>query len=138
MIVVIIVAGASFYGGMEFQKSQIKNFKVGAGDRMQQFQQGGPNASGMGAGKNNGGGFIMGDIISKDDKSITLKDRNGGSKIIFFSETTEISKFAQGSAGDLVVGQSVTVVGKTNSDGSVIAQTIQQRPNMPTQQAVQQ
>ena len=72
--------------------------------------------------------MVSGDIISKDAMSITVKLRDGGSKIVFFSDTTEISRFASGSASDLLVGKSVMVNGKTNDDGSVTAQSIQLRP----------
>ena len=74
-----------------------------------------------------GGGMIAGDIIKKDNESITLKLRDGGSKIVWFATSTEISKMAAGSSADLVVGQTVSASGKANSDGSVVAKTIQLR-----------
>ena len=117
----ILVGGGSFYGGMVYEKNQrgnIRNFQQGAGN-MQGFanrQQGGV------------GGFIIGDIISKDDKSITVKLRDGGSKIIFYSNTTEVSKFAYGVSTDLEINKTVSVTGDANQDGSITAKTIQIRP----------
>jgi hypothetical protein len=70
----------------------------------------------------------VGDIISGDDKSATLKLRDGGSKIVFFSDNTAITKFTQGAKSDLVVGESVMVEGTNNPDGSITATTIQIRP----------
>lgn len=117
--ILIIVAGGAFYGGMLYGKSQ--NARTLSGANFQAFRG---NRNG-----GNGGGFISGNIISKDSNSITLElPNNGGSKIIFYSGTTQINKFASGVANDLVVGTLVSVVGITNSDGSVTAQSIQIRP----------
>lgn len=129
IIAVAIVAGVgSFYGGMKYsQKKSVKS--RGSGDQQQHFQQMG--GAMRGGNKQGGGGFINGEIASKDDKSITVKLRDGGSKIIFFSETTEIGKSVSGAATDLEVGKTVMVGGQTNSDGSVTAQTIQIRPATP-------
>jgi hypothetical protein len=117
VVIVIIVAGGSFYGGMIYGKSQ--NPKPGSGSGTFQTRI---NRAG-------GGGFISGSILSKDASSITLQLQNGsGSKIIFYSDTTQINKQALGTATDLATGTSVSVVGTTNSDGSVTAQSIQIRP----------
>ncbi len=125
-IVIIVVGGTSFYGGMIYGKNQStksfnpQNFRIGqAGNR-----------NGNGANVN----FLTGDIISKDDSSVTIKLRDGGSKIVFYSDTTEISKFASGTISDLEVGKSVSVQGQSNSDGSVTSQTIQIRPPTQNQQ----
>ena len=135
VVVGIIILAGVFYGGMVYGKSQsltqhANGFGLNMQNRTGQF--------GMSArGNRMGGGFVGGEIISKDDKSITVKimsnDPNGtntttGSKIIFFDTSTTVSKTATGSLTDLAVGTQVSVQGTTNSDGSVTAKTIQIRP----------
>ena len=119
IIVLSAVSGGAFYGGIQYNKNQTKN---SFGQRMSGFQQG--DSIGLRA----GGGMTAGEILSKDDKSIAIKLSSGGSKIIFFSDATTIGKFTNGSYSDLTVGESVTVSGATNTDGSITAQTIQIRP----------
>jgi hypothetical protein len=127
VVVVIIVGGGAFYGGMKYADAK------SASQRQQRLGQGGANI-GVGFRGGQGGavgsGFISGDIISKDNQSITVKMRDGSSKIVFFSDTTEISKFVAGLSTDMVVGKTVTITGKANSDGSVTAISIQMRPNL--------
>lgn len=125
----IILGGAAFYGGLKYgQSSSSKNLQ----QRMQQ-QRGGrtggmPAGFGMGQG-GQGGGFVVGEILSKDANGVTLKMRDGGSKIIFVSgSSTEISKFAAGTLNDLTVGENVSINGKANADGSITAQSVQIRP----------
>lgn len=131
IIVAVIVGGAAFFGGMKYSSAKAGS-QVGA-QRAGQFGAGGVGGTrGAGrAGAGAGGGFVNGQILSKDAQSITLSVNGGGSKIVFFSGTTEISKFVAGTADDLVVGQNVMVNGTANADGSVVAKTIQSRPAMP-------
>lgn len=129
VIVVVAVCAGAFYAGMQYggrggsgANGQRNNM---AGARGQQF--GGPQGGQRGAVRANGG-FVNGEIIAKDDKSITIKMQDGGSKIVFLSTTAQISKTTEGSANDLVVGKQVSVIGSVNSDGSVSAQSVQIRP----------
>lgn len=132
IIALIIIGGGAFYGGMKYGESKASanrgqgNFSnlqnLTPAERQQRLQQ-------MGAqGNRTGAGFLMGEIIAKDDKSITVKLQDGSSKIIFYSDSTEVSESATGTVSDLEVGKTVTINGKTNQDGSLTAQSIQIRP----------
>lgn len=136
VIGVILVSG-SFYGGMKYAQGRAP--ATGAGGGMGNFGNLTPEqrqarlASGMGGGRGGGrgaGGFTIGDIILKDDKSITVKLQDGGSKIIFLSASTTVMKAITGTVSDLTVGTTVSAAGTPNSDGSITAQSVQIRPTM--------
>lgn len=124
-LLIIAIAG---YGGFKFGQSRpLSNSQNQLGAVGALGYQGGTRGGARG-GAGFGGGMIVGDIIKKDNESITLKLRDGGSKIVWFATSTEISKMAVGSSADLVIGQTVSASGKANADGSVVAKAIQLRP----------
>lgn len=132
---IIAVGGGSFYGGIKYQKlkSHQNSFVVQDEGGMKRFNvnrpfQGIPNGVARGQ---NGGGFVNGEIVSKDDSSITVKSQDGSSKIIYFSSSTTVGRTTNGSASDLAAGEQIIVNGKANSDGSIVAQNIQIRPESP-------
>jgi hypothetical protein len=139
----IVIAGGAFYGGMQYGARNIQakfaqdmqgrpggNFGGGANGGQRAGGQGMQGARGGQPGIANGGAgdFASGEVISKDDTSVTIKTRDGGSKIVFFSDKTLIDKSVTGATSDLSVGQQVTVNGKTSTDGILTAQNIQIRP----------
>jgi hypothetical protein len=132
VITFILVTAGAFFGGMKYAESKSaastanKNGLVGLQNGQGQNFRGQNGGFGRGA---NGGG-TSGEILSMDDKSITVKLRDGGSKIIFFSPSSKITKSVDGAVSDLKVGESIMAAGTANSDGSLTAQTIQLRPNM--------
>lgn len=141
VILIILATGGGFYGGMKYsnsKKSSGGNFaNLSPEERQQRMQQmGGVNTTGARRTGNGqaGAGFLSGEVLSKDDKSITLKLRNGGSKIIFYSTSTAIKKTADGTAEDVAVGRQIMATGDANSDGSITAKEIQLRPDVQPQQ----
>lgn len=118
----IIIGSGAFYGGITYAKNKVPSFgnrnNFTAGQNMGLAQKGGRNI----------GGAATGEILSMDDKSLTIKLRDGGSKIVFLSSSTKISKEVTGAITDLNVGEQVITAGTPNSDGSINAQTVQIRP----------
>jgi hypothetical protein len=126
IIVAIVFGGAGFYGGMLYGKSQATNSNGQRLGMQGQFSQG--NRTGSTGRRASGAGFVSGQIIAKDDKSITVKSSDGGSKYILLSDSTVISKSATGTVNDLVNGGQVIVNGSTDPSGSIVASNIQIRP----------
>ncbi len=124
----IVIAGASFYGGMQYGKSSAAGAASLRGER---FAQNGAMGGRTRVGQT-GGGFVAGEVVAKDSTSVTIKLPDGGSRVIFLSASTRIAKAAEGTLGDIAVGESVTVGGAANADGSITAQTIQIRPASST------
>jgi hypothetical protein len=130
VIVALLVGAGSFFGGMKYQQSQQSS------NRMFGNFQGARTGNGQVQGQGNrmmANRPVSGDIISADDKSITVKMPDGSSKIILFSDKTEINEASQAAKQDLTVGKKVAVFGQVNSDGSVTAQNIQLNPILKVQ-----
>ena len=121
---VLIIGGGSFYGGMKYAGANTSgNRNLAAIGQAGQFRMG---QNGMGIRSGQGlGGVTAGQILSKDATSITVKLPDGGSKIVFLTASTTVTKSNTGSVNDLVVNENVVVNGSANSDGSINAQSIQ-------------
>ena len=131
----VIIALIAFYAGTAYSGSK-KITKLpngnqsGFGMQSAQFGQKGMRA---------GGGNVFGQIIAKDTNSITveIKAPNGpndtnvnsgtGSRIVFYTDKTTVSKTTDGTMSDLAVGKNITVQGTANPDGSVNAVSFQIR-----------
>ena len=111
IVAAVLVGGVCFFAGTKYQQSKQRNVA-------RQFlgQMGGRQGTGT-----NRLGFrpVNGEIISADEKSITVKLQDGSSRIVIVSETTQINKAEQATKTDLKIGEKVAVFGQENSDGSV-------------------
>jgi len=133
IIAVLLVGGGAFFAGMKYgqSKNSLASLQNLTPEQRQQMGASGGFRGTGAAGTRIGSGFVSGDIISKSDNSVTVKLQDGGSKIVFFSDTTTISKSTDGTSADLETGKTIMVNGTTNSDGSVTATNIQIRPVLP-------
>lgn len=118
-ITAVVVAIISFYGGMKYVQQN------SAGARQQFSQQ--ARSQRTGGFQAVEGGLITGQVSSKDSQSITVKTRDGSSRIVFYSSSTAVNKQVAGSTNDISPGTEVMVGGMQNSDGSFTAQSIQIR-----------
>lgn len=127
IVVAVVVGAVAFFGGMKYQESKapINNASAqGAGGQRGQGRFGG-GAGGQGGA---GGRPVVGEILSEDSGSITVKLMDGSSKIVNLSDSTTYSKTDTASKSDLKTGQRVAAFGTANSDGSITAQNVQLNP----------
>ncbi len=127
IVIAVVLIGGSFYGGMLYGEG--KN----AMPWPQDFQGNVTGNFQRGTAKESGATMLNGEVIAKDEQSLTLKMADGSSKIIFFSASTPISKMAEGTVSDVAIGKQIAVTGTQNSDGSYTAKTIQLSSRFLTQ-----
>jgi hypothetical protein len=143
VVVVVVIAAGSFYGGMVFGKSRASasaatvpmNFPEGfqppdgaalPGDGTGRF--GARGQDGAAGGFAAQPGMIFGEIESIDGNTLTLLTQAGGTLTVQVTDTTLIEKNASVAASDLAAGDTVIVSGSDNDDGSVTARSVQVAP----------
>jgi hypothetical protein len=126
LIVALLAVGAgSFYGGTVYAAQQAASTRAaffnGRGGA-----PGGAGATGAGAAGGFGGG-VSGTVQSVSGDTLTVGTAQGVTTVTLSGSTT-ILKSQTGTAGDLQVGQQVTVRGARDSSGNVAATSIQVVP----------
>ena len=139
MILIVLIV-AVVCGGVGYKVGKMGN-RMGMTRLRQDFggqvrQQGGQGngqglRDGSGQGKM-GGGQMMGqgrrhtegEILSVDDKGVTVKLVDGSSKIVLFSDKTTFATSSTIDKTKVVVGGKVDIVGDPNTDGSVSASEV--------------
>ncbi|MFB9927867.1 DUF5666 domain-containing protein [Amycolatopsis halotolerans] len=97
---------------------------AGPGTGAASGQQG---AGGFG-GRTAGGRGTVGTVEKVDGSTVTLKTVQGSEVTVSTSDSTTVGVTQPGKLSDLKPGQTVTVQGRTGSDGSVTAQAIVAQP----------
>src|SRR5258708_34042799 len=99
IVLLVIGLGGGFFVGMKYQQSKSPSFNSsGMGRR---FGNGGGNGSGMGFRP------VAGEILSMDDKSITVKLPDGSSKIVILTEKQTFSKTSEETKTNLTTGKQI-------------------------------
>ncbi len=128
----LVVGTLGFYGGTMYQKSKVMSQFGNRANGRTGMMQGQPTENGKQQ-KGNlpsmmGRGAVVGEISSKDDKSITVKMNDGSSRNIILSESTTYRVGSEAKKEDLATGTKVAIFGTPNSDGSTTASSIEINP----------
>lgn len=122
IVIAIVALGVGFFGGIEYQKSKTASL---AKSRMAQFQNGTKTgAITSGAGSANNTRPVSGQVTAVDNGTITVKTPDGGSKIVVLSPSTKLEVTSTGTVSDLKTGENVSIIGTTNTSGTVTAESI--------------
>ncbi len=121
----LVFGGIGFFAGIKYQQNKQVNNLRNFGFRQQNLLNNRQRVN------NNRLSFrpVAGEIAEIDDKSITIKLNNGSSKIVFYSEKTEVNRTEKANIKDLSKGEKVVVFGEEDRSGSINAISIQINPN---------
>jgi len=136
VLVVVVIAAGSFYGGTVFGKNQAQpTFPVlGEGEGLPRVRgQFGPPPGGQ-AGTESGqftgrqGGMLFGEIQTIGSGALTVTDPSGQQITVYIADTTLIQKQATVTLADLEEGETVIISGNRDDDGNITARSLQVSP----------
>ena len=104
IVAIIILCSVSFYAGNKHGQSKLVSMNQANGS-FQNGMGGGPNR------RNFGGGNVNGEVFSKDDTSITVKMRDGSTRIVLYSPSTQVFKSSTSTTADVTTGETVSIMG---------------------------
>ena len=131
LLVALVVAGGSFYGGTVYGKGQAQTAFTGPGNLGSGpvgMAPGGTPPAGMGQPGGNQAGMLVGQITEISATTLTITDSNGKQTHVNVSDTTLIEKQASVTLADLTQGETVMVSGSQQSDGTINARSVQAAP----------
>jgi len=146
VLIVLLVGGAAFYGGMRFESARSTNARTaflagrgslgefggagfGAGPRTfgQLGGTPGPNAT---PGTADFGGGASGRVKSVEGDTLLLSTAQDVTTVIL-TDQTSILRIVSGTRAELQPGQQVTIIGQRGENGEITATAIQILPQEP-------
>lgn len=117
VLAAVLFGAVGFWGGVTYQKAQAPS---GFSGRL-----GGAGGFGSASsGARNGANIATGTVIAQDATSLTVKDASGGSKTVFVTPQTQVSKQQVLKPADIKVGDQVAAFGQA-ANGGIDARMVQ-------------
>lgn len=127
-VVLIVLAGVGgFVGGMFYTRVHQGLGFAGAlngNDNGNGSRRFGPGAMMGGNGQNQNFRGGRGQVVSLGNGTMTIKLPDGSTRLIVVSDSTNYLKTDKVTQSDIKTGDTVTIVGTHNSDGSITAQDV--------------
>jgi hypothetical protein len=127
IILVLAIAGGSFYGGSVYGKSQatagFTARRQGAANT--QFGQGAQGTTGQTRTSN----MLFGTVKSVNDDGLVVTDSSGNTINVKVASTTLIEKNMSVKVTDLTEGETVIISGNRADDGTITARSLQAAPS---------
>jgi hypothetical protein len=132
VLLVLIVLGVGFLGGALVDRWQRPSSSATSNlsSLISQFRRGAAGGSGASGGAALGfpgaggaGGGTIGTVKLVDGTNVYIQDTAGDDIKVTTNPTTKVTVSKPGTINDLTVGATITVAGKTSSDGTTIAAT---------------
>ncbi len=124
----VVCLGLGFWGGKTLEsKGRVGQPNIGAGGneiRMGDTTQRSPRMGQIGA-PGSGVNMTRGEVVELDDNSVVVKMTDGSSKIVFISSATKVNKSTEVAKEEIQSGDTVSIFGTKNDDGSITASDIQ-------------
>lgn len=137
IVVSIVVGVLSFFAGLKYAEMNPKiispsEYGAGSGFRMmdRNGQSGAPSTGRQGSTMRNGFRPVFGEILDIDESTMTVKLMDGSTKIVVLTDKTTASTQTEAKVSEIKKGEKVSVMGATNTDGTVTAEGIQINPIM--------
>lgn len=124
LVVGVLMGAVGFVGGKTYQEAQTPKMGQFMQQRNGEGQRGGNNQEMGQRVQMRSGGITAGEVVSLEDQTLTLKMADGSSKIVVLSDSTSYQKTDSATKTDLGTGSKVTVIGESNTDGSLTAKTV--------------
>ncbi len=127
-IFVLFFSLISFYAGYKYSQGRKSVMNFGPGTERGGLAQGDSMITRQGERQGNiNQNQVIGEIIKKDDNSITVKTGDASSVIIYLKEDIFVGKMAEVGKSELLEGNNVLILGSKGADSSFIAESIQIR-----------
>ena len=131
--------GKNFADNQDFRSQQMGQ---GISGQSQSFKGNKNDCSSMdrpidGSGRENGrgNGPLIGQVVSYDDKSITIKISDDTTKTVTLGSDTKIYKDVEASKTHLIIGTTISVFSINNDDGTSVVSSVLINPALQGQQS---